>query len=223
MFSSPNMKDINDANISFWSPHPFSIAGFFAPQQLFQLAWLYRLYRLTSSSPSALSATQKRDVGDMVDYVPYYAVGNACIATWMLFWNQEMLKTSNVLVVINSLTQLYYVFGRQSSMDKGSWDSILTHIVSKTFAGIGVLDLLHNGSVAYFKDVPATSTVKIVTALGFGLGSAVSDWIFGGCLVYDLVGLSIGQASAGNKGWSQLLGAYAVGAAAIVAGKNLAR
>lgn len=36
MLSSPNMKDINDKNLSFWSPQPFAIAGFFFPQQIFQ-------------------------------------------------------------------------------------------------------------------------------------------------------------------------------------------
>ena len=97
--------------------------------------------------------------------------------------------------------------------------SILTHVVSKTFAGIGVLDFLHNGSVAFFKDQPATTAIKILTGLGFGLGAASSDWIFGGCLVYDLIALAAGQSGS----WRTLLGGYAVGAAAIVGLKNLAR
>jgi len=46
MLSSPNMKDVHDANLSFWSPQPYSVAGFFFPQQLFQLAWLYRIWKL---------------------------------------------------------------------------------------------------------------------------------------------------------------------------------
>lgn len=104
-------------------------------------------------------------------------------------------------------------------MNTKSTSSVLTHIVSKTFAGIGVLDLVHNGSAAYFKDVPATTTVKVATALGFGLLSAASDWIFGGCMVYDLVALAAGQSGA----WRNLLGVYALGAAGIVTAKNLAR
>ena len=32
MLSSPNMKDVHDAHLSFWSPQPFFIAGFFFPQ-----------------------------------------------------------------------------------------------------------------------------------------------------------------------------------------------
>lgn len=51
MLSKPNMKDIHDRNLSFFSPQPFFIAGFFFPQQLFQLAWLYRLYKLDPKKP----------------------------------------------------------------------------------------------------------------------------------------------------------------------------
>lgn len=137
----------------------------------------------------------------------------------MIFWNTERFKISNVFVVINSLSQLYYVFAKLAPMNTRSTTSVLTNIVAKTFAGIGVLDLLHNGSVAYFKDVPATMTVKVVTGLGFALASAASDWIFGGCLVYDLVALAAGQSGS----WRNLLAAYAVGAAGIVGAKNIAR
>lgn len=142
-----------------------------------------------------------------------------CALAWMIFWNTEHLKISNIFVIVNSLTQLYYVFGRLAPMNTKSTTSVLTNIVSRTFAGIGVLDLLHNGSVAYFKDSPATMTVRVVTGLGFGLASAASDWIFGGCLVYDLVALAAGQSGS----WRNLLGAYAVGAAAIVGAKNWAK
>lgn len=51
MFSSPNMLDIHNQNLSFWSPQPYFIGGFFFPQQLFQLAWLYRLYKLDPKKP----------------------------------------------------------------------------------------------------------------------------------------------------------------------------
>lgn len=141
----------------------------------------------------------------------------------MIFWNQSALKTANVFVLVNSFTQLYYIFGRQPPMNTRSTSSILTHIVSKTFAGIGVLDFLHNGSVAYFDHQGPSLAVKILTGLGFGALASASDWIFGGCLVYDLVALSVGQRGIGETSWSNLLGAYALGAAGIVAAKNLAR
>ncbi|KAJ0168536.1 hypothetical protein CTA2_4989 [Colletotrichum tanaceti] len=216
MLSSPNMKDVHDANLSFWSPQPFFIAGFFFPQQLFQLAWLWRLYK-ADASVEPMDA----DIGTMVDFAPFYAVGNLCIATWMIFWNSSNLKTANVFVAINSLTQLYFIFKRLPPMNTKSINSVLTHVVAKTFAGIGVLDLLHNTSVAYFVHQHPSTTLKVLTGVGFGLLASASDWIFGGCLVYDLVALSVGQSAYGNADWSRLLGIFAGGAAAIVSARNL--
>lgn len=138
---------------------------------------------------------------------------------WMFFWKAERLDISHVFVTINTLSQLYFLVAKLGPLNSKSTSSVLTHLTAKTFAGIGVLDLLHNGSVAFFKDVPATTTIKILTGVGFGLASAASDWIFGACLVYDLVALSVGQSGS----WRTLLGAYAVGSAGIVAAKNLAR
>ena len=214
MLSSPNMMDVHKANLSFFSPQPYFIAGFFFPQQLFQLAWLYRLWKLDEKDPK-----QRRELEQQVDFVPIYALGNICIASWMVFWNSSNLKAAHVFVTINSLSQLWYITTKLGKMDTSSTSSMLTHIVSKTFAGIGVLDLLHNGSVAFFKDQPATTLVKVLTGVGFGMASAASDWIFGGCLVYDLVALSVGQ----SGGWRNLLAAYAAGSAAIVGAKNWAR
>lgn len=140
----------------------------------------------------------------------------------MIFWNASALKSANVFVLINSFTQLYYIFGRLPPMNTRSTSSVLTHVVSKTFAGIGILDFLHNGSVAYFDHQGPSTAVKVLTGVGFGALATSSDWIFGGCLVYDLVALAVGQRGIGETSWSNLLGVYAVGAAAIVAAKNLA-
>ena len=157
----------------------------------------------------------------IVDFVPYFIVGNLCIGTWMFFWNSENLAAADIFVVINTLTQLFYMIVRLDKMNLSSTSSILTHIVSKTFAGIGVLDILHNTSVAFAVDQPATGLVKLLTGLGFGLASASSDWIFGGCLVYDLVALAVGQSVyAKGTNWPTLLSLYAAGSATIVAVKN---
>jgi hypothetical protein len=75
--SKPNMQDIHDRNLSFWSPQPYFIGGFFFPQQLLQLAWLYRLYKLDAKK----SEKEKKELDTIVDFVPYYAVGNLCIAS----------------------------------------------------------------------------------------------------------------------------------------------
>jgi hypothetical protein len=141
----------------------------------------------------------------------------------MVFWNASELKTANVFVLTNSLTQLYYIFGRLPRMNTRSRSSVLTHIVSKTFAGIGVLDFLHNGSVAYFDHQGPNTLVKVLTGVGFGALVSCSDWIFGGCLVYDLVALAVGQRGIGETRWSNLLGIFAVGAAGIVTAKNWVR
>jgi len=214
--STPNMMDVHERNISFWSPNPYFIGAFFFPQQLFQLAWLYKLWKNNPSNPA-----QKRELDEIVRFVPYYAIGNFCIGTWMFFWNSEALKTSNVFVWVNSLMQLWYISTQLEPMNTKSWGSILTHVVAKTFAGIGCLDFLHNTGVAYFVGAEPPVWAKVATGLGFAGLSAGSDWIFGGCLVYDLVALATGQRQYGNEGWSNLLVAYAVGAAGIVGARNL--
>lgn len=141
----------------------------------------------------------------------------------MIFWNSSALKTSNIFILINSFTQLYYLFTRLPPMNTRSTSSILTHIVSKTFAGIGVLDIMHNVSVAYFDHQGPSTLVKILTGVGFGTLASGSDWIFGGCLVYDLVALALGQRGIGESSWSNLLAMYALGVAGIVTAKNLVR
>lgn len=229
MLSKPNMKDIHEKNLSFWSPQPYFIAGFFFPQQLFQLGWLYRLWKLDPSKPR-----ERVELDQMVDFVPFYAVGNLCIASkykiralfniltrpaWMIFWNSNRLDISHIFVIINSAAQLYYVARRLGPMNTSSTSSVLTHIVSKTFAGIGVLDLLHNYSAAFRVGEAPSTLIKVATGVGFGLASAFSDWIFGGCMVYDLVALACGQ----QGDWSKLLSVYALGSAGIVAARNLIR
>lgn len=64
-------------------------------------------------------------------------------------------------------------------MNTASTSSVLTHVVAKTFAGIGVLDLLHNTSVAYFQDHAPSTFIKVLTGVIFGGCSIFSDWIFG--------------------------------------------
>lgn len=140
----------------------------------------------------------------------------------MIFWNSERLDISNIFVTVNSLAQLFYITTKLGPMNTRSTSSVLTHIVSKTFAGIGVLDLLHNTSAGFYVGQPATFPIKVLTGVGFGLASAFSDWIFGGCLVYDLVALAVGQ-SAIDTNWSRWLGMYAVGAAGIVSARNVAK
>lgn len=136
----------------------------------------------------------------------------------MIFWKAERLNISHIFVTINTLSQLYFLIAKLGPMNSKSSSSVLTHLTAKTFAGIGVLDLLHSDSAAFFKDMSPSTAVKVLTGVGFGLASATSDWIFGACLVYDLIALAVGQSGS----WRTLLGVYAVGSAGIVAAKNLA-
>lgn len=150
-------------------------------------------------------------------------------SAWLFFWNSSSLNVSNVLVTINTLSQLYFYTMRLPPADTTSRTSMLTHSVCATFAGIGVLDLLHNTSVAVASygrgPVPDPGTmVKVLTGLGFGAAAAGSEWIFGGCLAYDLVAMAVGQRMYGtSKGWGDLLGWYALGTAGIVTVKNVLR
>lgn len=97
IFSTPNMKDINDRNISFFSPHPYFIAGFFGPQQLLQLTWLYRLWKMDPKKPA-----ERGELDIIVDYVPYYALGNLCIAC-MYFAVRVRLRGAKKLTLPNSM------------------------------------------------------------------------------------------------------------------------
>lgn len=134
----------------------------------------------------------------------------------MFFWNSNDLATANIFVVVNTLTQLLYIAAFLPPLRPKSTPSLLTHIVAKTFAGIGVLDLLHNTSAAYYRGVPPSALVKAATGVGFAAAASMSDWIFGGCLVYDLVALAVGQGGS----WGGLLGAYAGVTAGIVGWRN---
>ena len=75
MTSKPNMKDVHDQNLSFFSPQPFFIAGFFTPQMVCQLAWLYRLWKLNPRK----NDEERKELELIVDFAPYYTVGSVCI------------------------------------------------------------------------------------------------------------------------------------------------
>ena len=77
--------------------------------------------------------------------------------------------------------------------------------------------------MAYFDHQGPNTIVKVLTGVGFGAVACLSDWIFGGCLVYDLVALAVGQRGVGETGWSNLLGLYAVGTAGVVGLRNWLR
>lgn len=78
MLASPNMKDVNDANLSFFSPQPYLIAAFFFPQQIFQCVWLWRLWK--SKTEGGEGEVQGKETKTLLDFVPFYVVANLCLA-----------------------------------------------------------------------------------------------------------------------------------------------
>ncbi|WPG99246.1 Hypothetical protein R9X50_00205700 [Acrodontium crateriforme] len=218
LLSTPNMLDIHNAHISFFSPAPFLIAPFFFTHQIIQLAFLYRLLRLNPHHPS-----ERPQLDSMCHYVPFLALGNVCIGTWTFFWNAEQLILADACVLINTLAQTYFVAFEQAALQSRLASSVLTHLAAKTYLGLSILDILHNTSIAFFTNEQPGLLVKVLTAFGFVLVASMSDWILGAGLVYALVAFSVGQAGYGEQGWSVLLGVYAVVVAAVIVVKNYAR
>jgi hypothetical protein len=56
LFAKTNMQDIHNDHLSFWSPQPNFIGAFFFPQQLIQLAWLYKLWKLDGTNSGSVKA-----------------------------------------------------------------------------------------------------------------------------------------------------------------------
>jgi len=202
LYASPNMKEVSDSNYSPFTPWPYSIAIFFGPQQILQLAYLYNL---------VFASDAKRE-DQAVDYAPYYVAGNMLIATWLGFWSTGGWLGSFICCALNTGSQAHYVYTR---LDTTSSTNRLTYFTSCTFYGIGVFDVLHSGAVAFYRTIPPSALVQAATGLGFiGLAS-VSTPTVGACLVYDLLGLAAGQSGT----WQLLLGAFAVATGGIVATK----
>jgi hypothetical protein len=72
MFSSPNMLDIHNKNLAAFSPQPYFIAGFFFPQQLFQLAWLWKLWNQQGNAAECRMMNR---------FAWAYSLGNVCIGS----------------------------------------------------------------------------------------------------------------------------------------------
>ena len=81
----------------------------------------------------------------------------AHVAGWLFFWLQENFTVSQILVSINTAIQLFAV-ARLPSLSSSSPSLLfITHLVAKTFAGIGVLDFIDNSGVALVSTFSNTS------------------------------------------------------------------
>jgi hypothetical protein len=221
IMSDPSMKDVADAHHAFLAPQPFAIALFFFPQTIIQVYWIYKLAKSQQSYSRLWNEGEQANedssaVDEAVRYVPYFALGNVCIGLWMLFWTNNHLGMSDLFVNINSFAQLYYVFTQLGPLSR---ETLLTHIVSKMFAGIGILDVVDNASSAFlnYRDsgFHAGIVTYVLTFIVSGGLAAVSDLLLGACLVYDLLALFAGQLAYDGL-WAFILLAAAGVAAAIV-------
>jgi len=232
MLTSPNMKDIADANHYAFSPNPWFIAAFFSGQMILQLAWIRKLFKISpqgyqsiGSSPDTgdhvgLTAQSEEEIQSALDYAPIYALGNLCIAGWLFFWLREDFTASQVLVTINTFAQLYAVSRLPPLSSSSTSLMYLTHLVAKTFAGIGVLDFVDNGGVMTRYQAPPSSLVQGLTYALFPLATAGSTPFFGTMLLYDVVAISVGQRGVpGADQWSARLGWTAVAMGGVIGAK----
>ncbi|GAA96931.1 uncharacterized protein L969DRAFT_19805 [Mixia osmundae IAM 14324] len=206
MTTSPNMKEIAEKHHVAFAGHPFAIAAFFSTQQVLHLLYLRRLW----------SGEHTIQQNEAVNYAPWYSIGNVCIGLWMVGWEFENFSLSNVFVIINSASQLYYLFARAQNLPQTD----LTHLVCSTFAGIGVLDMLHNGALAFFPQVVSQPAgwVQALSAVGFAAGVATSKSLsFAASLVFNTVALTLAQSGQ----WQQVMGGTSVVGAAILAARLL--
>ncbi|KAK4053509.1 hypothetical protein OIV83_001677 [Microbotryomycetes sp. JL201] len=226
MNSKPNMLDIHNKRFAAFSPWAWAIPIFFSGQQIIQLIWLWRL--VVKGATSSVGEVERQA---MVQYAPYYALGNLCIAAWLPVWANR-LDLSFIFVAINSITQLVYVL---RGLPPRTSATLLTHLNAKTFGGIGLLDFVHNLSAGFFVGVGPNLLAKLVTPLAsVMLAIASDDWMLGACVTYDLFALALGQALGppsitgghagpvlGGKSWPTLLTLYAGGTGALTLARFL--
>ncbi|TFK86326.1 hypothetical protein K466DRAFT_493007 [Polyporus arcularius HHB13444] len=205
MITTPNMKDIAEANHFAFSPNPWFIAAFFSGQVVLQLAWIRELFK--RDPPNGYTKDEERAWKVALDYAPVYVLGNLCIAGWLFFWLREDFVSSQVLVTINTVAQLAAVAALPPLTPTSPMLLRLTHLVAKTFAGVGVLDFVDNGGVVLQYRAPPSAFVQALTYICFPVVALNSSPIFGSVLLYDLVAIAVGQAGVYGAGpWPMRLG-----------------
>ncbi|OSD01174.1 hypothetical protein PYCCODRAFT_1445880 [Trametes coccinea BRFM310] len=231
MITTPNMKDVAEANHFAFSPNPWFIAAFFSGQVVLQLAWIRKLFQQdppggyqpigASGNPEIAAKEDERAWKVALSYAPVYALGNFCIAVaaagWLFFWLREEFTASQVLVTINTVAQLLAVAALPPLTPNSSTLMRLTHYVAKTFAGIGVLDLVDNGGVALMYRAPPSTLIQAASYAFFPLAAAASKPLFGSILLYDVVAIAVGQMGVLGAGpWPTRLGWTALATAGVV-------
>jgi len=216
LVSDPNMKVVNDRNPGAFSPIPYAIGTWFGPQQILELLYIKELFYPSGGKVEQVS----------LSLAPCFALGNLMIGTWPFFWNAERLQLADLFVIVNTLQSLYWVYAKRAPRPN-TWQQKLANAVGVSFAGIGVLDFLHNTSIGFFTRQSPSTAVKWSALLGFPIASYLSPVSMGLSFVYNQVAIALGQWSlasgsldgfggGGGYEWAKMMGLGAVATAAVV-------
>ncbi|KAG8901997.1 hypothetical protein FRB99_004981 [Tulasnella sp. 403] len=199
MLTSPTTQDVSDHNFSAFTPLAPLVGISFVVQQAVGIYWTWRMFNQPTPEHHSYALT--------------FSLGNLSLTLWCLAWHYERFLASCGFLILNTFVHLLFISTRLPPISYDNWD---THTVANLFAGLGILDIFHNGAVAYqayiqqglgIVDYIAPSLpIKLITGLVFISGSACGEWILGEVLVFDLMALSVAQ----RGSWATLLGVYAL-------------
>ncbi|KAI0694424.1 hypothetical protein BC835DRAFT_1274564 [Cytidiella melzeri] len=224
MMTKPNMKDIADANHFAFSPHPMFIAAFFTGQTLLQVYWIRQLFLLNPAGYKSVGDAGEMDeaVRAAIQYTPIFALGNLCIAGWLLFWLKESFWASQILVTINTAAHLFAVARLPPLTANSPRLLYATHFVAKSIAGIGILDFIDNAGVASQYRAPPARFAQALTYGLFPAAAALAGPFFGSTIAFDILAVYVGQRGVmGAESWSTRLGYTALATVGVVAAKAL--
>lgn len=145
-----------------------------------------------------------------------------------------------VPVLINTTTQLYYVFALRDKRPT-SYQSQLVNLNCITMAGMyvsllqmiwlnthsGILDVFHNASAGFFTKMAPNTLVQVATSVAAPLVALTAPLSFAACVVYDLFGVAVGQhtfasqatigyGGGGGEGWARWVAGLGVGMLGII-------
>jgi hypothetical protein len=100
--STPNMKDINDANLACFTPSSAFVGVFFLSLMVGMGSWLWGV--------RTARREEERDGGsgkeDMEGYIPFFCGGNLCIAGELLLFLIPSIFMRVVEMVVGTVTDL---------------------------------------------------------------------------------------------------------------------
>ncbi|KAF9443153.1 hypothetical protein P691DRAFT_713661, partial [Macrolepiota fuliginosa MF-IS2] len=130
-----------------------------------------------------------------MSYIPFYILGNVLQVCASILWVQEKFVGAQIFSITNVASQIYAVFillhtSRRYSLSR---KNLLTHIVAKTSAGLGMLyvwkgwGVLDNGLYPPSSELIQTSIIYLLLTIASG-----PDPTLGLCLIYNFLALAFG-------------------------------